>query len=177
MARLHILRPFVYSSQPSPGHKLPRERHFKKGHIEISDDDPMLADPWITKHFADGAIETPQAARARADAAAQDAERATQEAQRATASAEQALARAGTSHVSRVNETQLQKDLNTPTNELRGRSGSDVDTVSPEQRRAATEAKPATSADDDDDGQDEGSNAGQEQGKRGRGRGKGARSR
>lgn len=161
MPRIHVLRPFVYSTKPAPGHKLPTERHFSRGHHEIAEGDPMLSDPWVTKHFADGAIETPAAAAERAKKLAAKAATDAEEGLRAQASADAAFARAGASNpAAKVNYEEHQKALNTPVNQLKGASGTSIDEVSPDQARASAEATPTRPTEESADGE-ESSDAGE----------------
>ncbi len=177
MPRIHVLRPFVYSTKPSPGHKLPTERRFARGHHEIADDDPMLRDPWITKHFADGAIETPEAAAERARLLVEKADADAAEARRVQASADAALARAGSANpATKVNYAEHERALNTPVNELKGASGESIDKVSPDQARAAAEATPSD-PEEQEEADQEGSAAQSAQGAKGRARGRAGRSR
>lgn len=64
MVKITVLRPFTFTSRAVG--RMPIERHFPRGEHEI--DEEMAAHPFISKYFADGCIETPAQAKARATA-------------------------------------------------------------------------------------------------------------
>lgn len=93
MPQINVIRPFVYTRKPPKGLKVPVERWFKVGTGQEIDDE-MAADPFISKYFADGCIETPAQAQERARVATEQAARIQREADEANKFAQQAYDRA-----------------------------------------------------------------------------------
>jgi hypothetical protein len=92
MSQINVVRPFVYTRKPPKGLKVPVELWFKVGVHEI--DDETASDPFISKYFADGCIETPAQAQERARVATEQATRIQREADEANLFAKQAYDRA-----------------------------------------------------------------------------------
>lgn len=141
-----LLKPFVYSKPARPGSRLPTETHFhpRKGEnqtwlpTEVEIPDEIHADPWVSEDFADGAIESPEVAERRKAAVAAKVAKDAEANERIRKQAEQAMNRArGNAGVRKVNKEQLEKDLNTPVNELGAARGADIDPTAAESEKPA----------------------------------------
>jgi hypothetical protein len=129
-----VVRPFVFSAQPSPGQRLVSELRIAPvknadgawlpTEVELP---PHVAEhPWIKTDFADGCIERPEmtaerVAREKAKKKAEDEENTKQ-----LALAQQAMKRATGATVAKATEEDVARDLNTPVNELRANRGKDI---------------------------------------------------
>lgn len=123
MAKIRVLKPFIFSAQPPPGEKIPVERYFAPGEHEV--DDVIASHPWIKDHFADGRIETPEQAKERTAKAAAEAKRIAADAKQANELAEaaaQRLSRAAAT-TTKASAEEIERELNTPVNELKVRQG------------------------------------------------------
>jgi hypothetical protein len=125
MPKIHVLKPFVFSSLPPNGSKLPVERHFAKGVKDI--DEAMANHPWIRDEYADGHIERPEQARARLRAAAIAAKQAADEAAQVNRLAEEAIARTVAQSGTTASNEEIERELNTPANELQRQRGAALD--------------------------------------------------
>jgi hypothetical protein len=119
MPTIRVKKTFVYSRPPKEGEKLAVERTFLPGEHEI--DDEMAAHPWIAEHFADGHIESPAEAKARAEAAEAAATVAAAEAAQVQALADAAVARMAVGRGEEASKDDIEKELNTPVSKLRKR--------------------------------------------------------
>jgi type II secretory pathway pseudopilin PulG len=94
---------------------------------EVEIPDEMAAHPWITRDFADNAIESPARTKARHEKIAAESEKAKAEAARAIREAEDAMRRAtGAAQTLAQQDAKVVDDLNTPINQLASRSGIDI---------------------------------------------------
>lgn len=144
MQKINVLKPFVLSIKAQVNQKLPTEIKFKPGVHEISEE---IANHWYIREYADGCIETPEQAAARIQAAAAEAERVEKENEKSRREAEAAFRRAtgasGEKKPLDMSDEKLQKELNTPVNQLQANAGKDIDAPAPaaEAVAAATPAK------------------------------------
>jgi hypothetical protein len=133
-----VLRPFVFTFAPIHGHQKlatelkitperdPLTKEWKPTERELSDD--ILAHPWISEHFADGCIERPEKTKERMEAAQAKKDAEIKASAKIVADAEAALARASRgTQIKQGREADVQRDLNTPINQLRSRQGDDID--------------------------------------------------
>lgn len=117
MPKINVLKPFKFTS-PAHGQALPKEHHFSKGEHEVSDE--VANHPWIARDFADGHIETPQAAAARTTAEAEAADVAHRAAMAAQARAQGAMDRLNLAHVTGDKEKVAGlSSLDTPVNQMK----------------------------------------------------------
>lgn len=131
MPKINVLKPFGFSRKPKDGQGLPLEQVFRVGEHEV--DDEMAAHPWIAKHFADGCIETPEAAAARTKLIADKAEQAAADAEQARIVAEAAFARLNVVHArGTLDSEEAAKDLATPIGELTAKQGEGIDLTNPD---------------------------------------------
>jgi hypothetical protein len=94
--------------------------------VELPDD--VATHPWVADDFADGAIESPAQAAARVTALVAEKDRNAEDAARINAQAEQAMRRAtGNAVVRKASSSDMEKELNTPVNELGAQQGKDID--------------------------------------------------
>lgn len=145
MVTVIVIKPFVFS-RPVAAAKagvtavLPHEKRFVPNKsketgawepTEMQMPADIYADPWISVGFADGAIESPTVTQQRLQVVADRAAAQAKENDRQNKLAEAALARAqGKTNLTAppaVDDAQLEKDLNTPINELVRAAGTDVD--------------------------------------------------
>lgn len=123
MKTLTVKRGFVFSHAMA-GARVPHERRIPAGTHHFEDDDPILHSDWITQHFADGAIETPDETKTRTDARMAELKAQTDDASRQNAAARAAFAR-----TQRLAKGNASNDLNTPIDQLAaGKDGSDINT-------------------------------------------------
>jgi hypothetical protein len=121
---IRVLKPFMFSHPATKGQKLTTETRFSVGEHEIEDE--IANHPWI-RSGADGRIESPAQAAARAAEEEQKAKEAKAEADNANAQALAAAERlkraeprtAGTAE-------ELEAELNTPVSVLRAQRGQGV---------------------------------------------------
>lgn len=131
-----LIKPFVFSPPASEGARLTKEVKFfpekdSNGNwvpteIELPDD--IAAHDWIKDHYADGAIERPEVTAKRAQVSAELLKKKQDDNALQLAKAEQAMVRAGVSRKPvDTNDADVQRELNTPVNQLKGERGADVD--------------------------------------------------
>lgn len=121
---INVLKPFRFTHNVAGG-RLPVEKVFSVGQHEVSDE---IADhPWMgAPSYADGHIETPEAAVKRTQAAKAKAEKAAAEAAQATALAEAAMDRLERSQPETAQKQKLSEEaLNTPVGQLRAKQDGD----------------------------------------------------
>lgn len=120
MPHIRVLKPFVFSIPAPPGRNGPAiEKFYTKGDHDISDE--MWSHPWISEGLAEGRIESPHQAQARAAKDLEIAKSAEEDAAKATALAEQTFARlAARSPGATATAEEIKEELNTPVNILRG---------------------------------------------------------
>jgi hypothetical protein len=136
--KIMVVKPFVYTLPPKHKreklatevkivpNKDPVTKEWAPTELEI--DDEMASHPWIKDDFADGCIERPEVTKARIDALDEKHKKEVQEAQVVIKQAEAALARAGSrTKTDAEHKSDLERDLNTPVNQLRSDRGSDID--------------------------------------------------
>jgi hypothetical protein len=136
--KIMVVKPFVYTlparhkreklatSVPFTPNRDPVTKEWAPTEIEI--DDEMASHEWIKRDFADGCIERPEVTQARIDALEEKRKKELDEAQVVIKQAEAALARAGSrTKTDGEHKADLDRDLNTPINQLRGDRGSDID--------------------------------------------------
>lgn len=131
MPTIRVIRPFTFSYPLGTSEKVARERHFPIGEHEIEE---SVADhPFIAKHFADGCIETPEQARKRAEEAATVAKKAQDDADYWKAHAEAAFKRAEALSIVQTNgdPKALERELNTPVNQLGAQQGAGIQSSAP----------------------------------------------
>lgn len=140
MAKVIVLRPFVFSSPVVPGarNKIAKELKITPDRDPVSKDwvptevelpDDVAAHEWISEQFADGCIEHPDKTKARIAAVAAKQAQEVEANQRIIQQAEAAMARSsGATEVKAVREEDVEKELNTPVHELKPAQGKDVDT-------------------------------------------------
>lgn len=130
-----LLKPFVFSP-PAGKSRIAQEVRFTpnkdaNGNWVPTDTDlpdEVAGHEWIKDHYADGAIERPEATAKRAEAVAARLKQQQDDNAIQIARAEQAMTRAGLARKPvDTNDANVQKDLNTPVNELKGNRGADVD--------------------------------------------------
>jgi hypothetical protein len=140
MPRIRVLKPFVFSRLPA-GDKLATEKHYPVGEHDI--DEEMADHPWIRDHHADGRIESPAQTALRLEHHAVNLQQAAESAALASAEAQAAFARLTAAQPgAKASAEEIQKQLNTPVNILRGGGKAPVKTDA----EAAAEA--AAAADD-----------------------------
>jgi hypothetical protein len=146
MPKINVLKAFVFSRPKAEGQALPTEQRFTVGEHTI--DEATAAHPWISKHLADGCIESPEQALARAQAAKAAADRAAREAAEATAAADAAYARAtgAAAQASIANAAELERALHTPVNELNAQRGAGIDSPVGQEAKSAAEKAAAVAA-------------------------------
>jgi hypothetical protein len=121
MRKIHVLKAFRFSHHPEGSGRLPVEIPFAVGEHEV--EDAIATHPWMAA-YADGCIETPQAAVVRTTAVKARADEAQANALNAMAQAESAVARLTRAQPEAVKDYALSnEDLNTPLGELRARHG------------------------------------------------------
>jgi hypothetical protein len=122
MARIRVLKPFMFSSPAQPGQKLTTERFFGPGEHEVDDD--FLLHPWIRDTNAEGRIESPAQTKARIEKQVADAKAATIEADIATANANAAFARIKAAEPgAKASAKEIEAELNTSGADLRAKQG------------------------------------------------------
>jgi hypothetical protein len=128
MPTIRVLKPFVFSTPVPDGTNGPAvEKFFGVGEHDVPDS--MWKHPWISKTLAEGRIESPQQALARAKKDIEIAEKAKETADAATAQANAAFARLqSNSPTATASAEEIEKELNTPVNQLRkkGAAGAGV---------------------------------------------------
>jgi hypothetical protein len=118
MPIIRVKKTFVYSRPPKEGEKLAAEKTFHPGEHEV--DEEMASHPWIREHYADGCIESPAEAAARAAETKAAAEKAAIEAAQVQALADAALARMATGAAgTTATKEEIEAELNTPVAKLR----------------------------------------------------------
>lgn len=134
MAKIKVLRPFVFSTPAKQGSNGPGdEKMFTVGEHEVSDD--FLAHPWIRDTYAEGKIEAPHQTRARVEKELADAQQAVAESQAATAAAEASFARLKAAEPGvTASAEEIQEELNTPVNILKVRPRPGITTPVNKQR-------------------------------------------
>jgi hypothetical protein len=133
--RLTVLKPFVLSLPAGPGSKLAIEHKFvpqkdDSGRwlpTEMDFDPKLAAHPFIRDQHADGCIESAAAKAARLKAKAKALKKRKEIDDKAMQQANEAMRRAtGGAEVRATNEADVERDLNTPVNELQNRQGADI---------------------------------------------------
>jgi hypothetical protein len=124
MPIVRVLKPFVFTFPQVEGNRgSPTEEKFVPGDISIPDDHPMLKHWWFVEYSCDGRVESPKQAVARLDA--ERIKRDEEEAANAVAkvAAEQAMARltGARSESITASKAEIEAELNTPVNILRGK--------------------------------------------------------
>lgn len=132
-----LLRPFVFSSPPKDEHhKLPREQWFKPQKdaatgdwvptpVELPDD--VANHPFIAEHYADGCIERPEITAERVAALQAKRQQEDEVNARELRKAEEALKRAsGTHEVHKAIDEDVERQLNTPVNQLNAQQGQGI---------------------------------------------------
>lgn len=139
MPHVIVLRPFVFTyPAKDKRQKLATELKITPDRDPITKDwapterelsDEIADHPWIREHHADGCIEHPEKTKARMDEVAEKRAAETKAAAKIIADAEAALARAGrgAAAVKPILEGDLERELDTPVNELQAARGSDID--------------------------------------------------
>jgi hypothetical protein len=141
---INVLKQFTFSVRPPSGRNgAAVEKVFHKGEHEIPEE--MAAHPFISEHFADGCIERPEQAKARAEAAAVKAQQTAEEAARVNRLAEAAVARltAQAATTTKASKEEIERELNTPVNLLKTTQGGGIDPA-----KAATDEAAAKAAAD-----------------------------
>lgn len=122
MPIIRVKKQFIYSRPKLQDEKLAVEQVFKPGEHEISE--AMADHPWIRDHFADGCIESPAEAAARAEAAKVAAEKAEEEAKQVQALADASFARLQVNAENNAGTPEeIERELNTPVSKLRRAGG------------------------------------------------------
>ncbi len=133
-----VLRPFVFTFPPKEKRqKLATELKITPDKDPVTKDwvptprelpDEVVTHPWIQEHYADGCIERPEKTQERMNAIESKQADDRKAAARIIAEAEAALARAGRStEIKQGREADVDRDLNTPVNELQAKQGQDID--------------------------------------------------
>lgn len=131
-----VLKPFVFSHPAKENERLTKEVKFvpnkdKNGKwvpTETELPDNIAEHEWIANSYADGAIERPEVTAARAEVEKKRLEKVQEDNKIQLAKAEQAMNRAGASKKAvDFNDADVQKELNTPINELKGARGKGID--------------------------------------------------
>lgn len=120
--KIRILKAFVFSRPQSPDQRIPLEKSYPVGDIEI--DDEMAEHPWIKVHLADGKIESDEQAAARLALEKERAKAKAEEDEKQRIASEAALART-VKQIAANNQTSaevVEKELNTPVSKLRQRA-------------------------------------------------------
>jgi hypothetical protein len=136
--KIMVVKPFVYTLPPRhKREKLATEVKFTPTRdpvtkdwapTEIEIDDEMANHDWIKRDFADGCIERPEVTKARIAALEEKHKKDVEEAQVVIKQAEAALARAGSrTKTDAEHKSDLERDLNTPINQLKSDRGTDID--------------------------------------------------
>jgi hypothetical protein len=130
-----LLKPFRFSP-PLGESRLTKEVPFTPNKdsngnwipTEIDLPDDIAEHSWIKNDYADGAIERPEQTAKRAEVVAVALKKQQDDNAIQLAKAEQAMARAGASRKPiDTNDDEVQRQLNTPVNELKGSRGGDID--------------------------------------------------
>jgi hypothetical protein len=114
---IHVLKPFRFSRLPAEGQKLTVEQTFEPGFHDIPED--MANHPWIKNDFADGRIERPEHMKARLETAAAAEDRVAKENAKTKELADAALARLTAASSDPTAREKIEKELNTPVNQLK----------------------------------------------------------
>ncbi len=131
-----LLKPFVFSPPAEIGVRLTKEIKYtpekdatgKWTPTEIELPDEVAAHEWIAESYADGAIERPEVTAARAEAEKKRLEKVEEDNALQLAKAQQAMNRSKvTTKTVDMNNEDVQKELNTPVNELKGNRGKSID--------------------------------------------------
>lgn len=147
MKTINVLKQFTFSVRPPAGRNgAATERVFLPGEHEIDDD--VAAHPFISEHYADGCIERPEQAAKRAEAAAVKAEQTAAEAKRVNQLAEAAVARltANAATTTKASKEEIERELNTPVNLLKGAQGAGIDPAKAAADEAAAKQAEADAA-------------------------------
>lgn len=132
-----LLRPFVFSSPPRGNERLTREQKFtpqkdpQTGQwipTEIELEDHVAGHEWISEHYADGCIERPEVTAKRVEEVEARKKKQAEDNALQLAKAENAMVRAGAVTPIKINDEEVEKELNTPVNQLKGKRGSGIDT-------------------------------------------------
>lgn len=132
-----LLKPFVFSPKAAEGQRLTQEIKFSPekdprtgawAPTKIELPDEVAEHEWVSEQYADGAIERPEVTAARAEAEKKRLEKVQDDNAKQLLKAEQAMHRAGgATKAIDLNSAEVQKDLNTPVNELKGARGKGID--------------------------------------------------
>jgi hypothetical protein len=117
-----FLMPLIHKRADGVERHMPNERRFEKGDHVLDPtkevDQQVLAHPWISRDFADGAIEAPHLTRARLEREAADAKAQQERRAALLADAAASLARSTvTSESAAVSGAAVEDELNTPLNQ------------------------------------------------------------
>lgn len=148
MPSIRVTRPFTFSYPLGRGEKVAREKLFPIGDHEV--DDEIAKHPWIARDFADGCIETPAQAQERAQAAAIVASKAQDDADYWKAHAEAAMRRAESLSLVQTHgdAAALERELNTPINQLGARQGAGISSSTPGSTPTAADEAAKAAADE-----------------------------
>jgi len=132
-----ILKPFVFSVPPKKGSRIATELRFTPSKdpqtgkfipTEIELPKEVADHEWIREQHADGHLERPEVTKQRIDELAKRVKRQEAEDKRILQQAEAALARTQANAGTGAQNTEaLEKELNTPVNELQAKQGADAD--------------------------------------------------